>query len=104
MEIALNIIRWRVVWQHEGQQKPWPVAEIASNLCIDKSTVYRTLRLFKETGQVSPKQYPKERAFRKLTSRAQAFILGLVIDNPGIYLHKIQTELKDVFDIVIRHL
>ena len=34
-------IRWRVVWQHVGLLKP--VTEIASNLGIDKSTVYRTL-------------------------------------------------------------
>ena len=92
-------IRWRVVWQHEGLQKS--VAEIASNLCIDKSTVHRMLKLFRDTGQVCPKQYPKEKAFRKLTKTVQAFVLGLVIDRPGIYLKEVQAELKAVFDISI---
>ena len=59
------------------------------------------MKLFRETGQVCPKKYPKEKAFRKLTKTAQAFVLGLVIDRPGIYLKEVQTELKAVFDISI---
>ena len=57
--------------------------------------MWRTIELFRCTGQVAKKPYPKENASRKLTAPAQHFILHLVLDNPGIYLHEIQAQLKE---------
>ncbi len=57
------------------------------------TTVSRTLQLFESTGSVSKKVYPKDKAFRKLTTPAQLLILNLVIEKPGIYLREIQDEL-----------
>ena len=37
--------------------------KVAESLCVDKSTVSRTLTLFQTTGSVSKRPYPKERAF-----------------------------------------
>ena len=68
---------------------------IGSNLGVDKSTVLRTVRLFDSTGSLQKNSYPKERASRKLTSFAQQFVLNLVLQKPGIYLHEIQEELKN---------
>ena len=48
---------------------------------------------FEETGQVRKKDYPAEKAYRKLNEPAQFFILYLVLERPGIYLREIRSEL-----------
>ena len=68
--------------------------QISKNLGVDKSTVQRTITLFKNTGSVHKRPYPRERASRKLTPLAQMFVLHLTLLKPGIYLHEIQKELE----------
>ena len=80
-------LRWRMVWQREALQ--YGYEDIGSNL---GSTVIRTVALFRATGTVSKKEYPKERAAR---TPAQLFVLNLVVQRPGIYLHEIQEELEE---------
>ena len=46
--------------------------KIAINLCVDKSTVSRTIELFQTTGSVSKRSYPTDRAYM---SPSQLFIL-----------------------------
>lgn len=92
-----NDLRWRIVWQREAQGKS--VDRIAQNLCVDKSTVSRVLKIFHLTGQVSKKSYPKDKSYRKLTSPAQLLILQLALDHPGIYLREIQSELCSILGI-----
>ena len=64
--------RWRMVWQK--QALGYTCAKIAQNLCIDKSTVSRILKLLGTNGSVSKRPYPKDRAFRKPTTPAQLLI------------------------------
>ena len=78
-------LRWRMVWQRDGLG--YSYARIARNLCVDKSTVWRTVQLFHVTGDVAKKAYPKDQAHRVLTKPAQLFIMHLVLRKPGIYLH-----------------
>ena len=54
----------------------------------------RNVALFRATGTVSKKKYPKERAARELTTPAQLFVLNLVVQRPGIYLQEIKEELE----------
>lgn len=84
-------LRWRMVWQREVLSEV-----VAANLNVDKSTVWRTVELFKETGQVDKKVYPKEQCFRKLTQPLELIILHVVLSCPGIYLREIQNELWEV--------
>ena len=86
-------LRWRMVWQREVLGKNYQ--EIASNLNVDSSTVWRITKLFKEQGNVSKKVYPQERAFRKLTPSLELTVLHLVLSNPGIYLREIQKALYE---------
>ena len=81
-----------MVWQREALG--YTYEQISKNLGVDTSTVQRTVALFNATGSVQKRAYPKERAFRKLTPIAQLFILNLVLEKPGIYLHEIQRELE----------
>ena len=87
-------LRWRMVWHREALGCTYQV--IAQNLGVDKATVIRTLELFHATGSVTKRCYPKERAFRKLTTPCKLLISHLVVQRPGIYLHEIQRELEDL--------
>ena len=90
-------LRWRMVWQR--QALGYTYQKVAENLGVDKSTVYRTLQLFESSGSVEKRKYPKENAFRKLTTPAQLLILNLVVQKPGIYLHEMQRSLHDMLMI-----
>ena len=77
-------LRWRKVWQ--GQAIGLKTAKIAENLGVDRSTVSRTLKLFNTTGTVAKKEYPKDKAYRKLSDYAEFLILNIVLQKPGIYI------------------
>ena len=81
-----------MIWQGEGLG--YTYGEISVNLGVDASTVQRTVTLFKNTGSVHKRPYPKDKAARKLTPIAQLFVLNLVVKKPGIYLYEIQKELQ----------
>ena len=66
---------------------------VASNLGVDPSTVSRIVSLFKSTGSVQKRPYPKDaRPNKKLTKTVQLTILHEVLQRPGIYLRELQTE------------
>ena len=52
----------------------------SENLGVDKSTVSRIRQKFRNTGRISKKRYPKDKAYRKLTSTAQLLVLHLVLE------------------------
>ena len=87
-------LRWRMVWQTEGLG--FSVRQAAENLGVDKSTVSRIRQKFRNTGCISKKKYPKDKAYRKLTLTAQLLVLHLVLDKPGVFLSEIQVELANV--------
>ena len=47
---------------------------IASKLCVDLFTVYRTVKQFNECGSVSKKAYPKDCREKKLTKTVEMII------------------------------
>lgn len=69
-----------------------PVKTISSNLCVDQSTVRRTLRLFDSTGTVDKKAYSCT-SRKKMSTTDQLHLLELVIENPGMYLTEMKKEL-----------
>ena len=83
-----------MVWQSEALGLP--NRTVASNLCVDPSTVSRTLALFHATFSVTKRSYPKDRAARKLTKPCQLLILHIVLKKPGILLCEIQREIEEV--------
>lgn len=87
-------LRWRIVWQREVLG--YKYGQVASNLNVDVSTVWRIVKLFQETGCVDKKKYPQQRAFRKLTTPLQLTVLHLVLERPGIYLREIHSELFEL--------
>ena len=89
-----NDLRWRMVWQTEALGLSNEQA--AKNLGVDKSTVSRIRHKFLTSGSIEKKAYPKDKAYRKLTSVAQLLVLHLVLQKPGVLLSEIQNELASV--------
>lgn len=80
-----------MIWQREALGLK--LATISDNLGVDPSTVSRTVSIFRESGDVGKRQYPKEaRPNKKLTSPVQLTILHTVLQHPDYYLHEIQNE------------
>ena len=93
-------IRWRIVYQRIATNLPF--ASIAKNLNIAVSTAYRTYLLFERTGSVDPLDRSSGREeLRKLDRSSELYIVGLVLENPSIYLHEVCQEVKQCFDIAV---
>ena len=90
-------LRWRMVYQSLGLRLPY--SEIACNLCVDVSTVKRTVKLYNQTGSVSKKVYDKSGLPRKLTETVKYYIIQLILQHPGIYLREIVAELREILAV-----
>ena len=60
-----NDLRWRMVYQVKVQNLRH--REFARNLCVDQSTVSRTVALFDDTGDVKIRKYPSNPGTVNLT-------------------------------------
>ena len=74
----------------------YTLKDIANNLNIDISTVWRLIKLFETTGNVSKRPYPKGRRFKKLTDTVKLLVLHLILEKPGMYLREVQKEVYTV--------
>ena len=71
-------LRWRMVYQYEARDLTCD--EVGANLCVDPSTVSRTVQLFRRTGHVSKKQYDTTNLPLQLTESIQILLLQIVLD------------------------
>ena len=93
-------IRWRIVWQRLSMDLCF--VEIAERLNIAVSTAHRIYHLFEQSGNVCPKPNNTPRPdTRKLSDDMELFIIGLVLENPGIYLSEVCKEVEDISGIVV---
>ena len=90
-------LRWRMIWQREVLGMTNRV--IAANLGVDSTTVWRTVKLFRETGEVQPKTPPG--ALKKLSLVIEFIIVSEVLNRPGITLHELQTMLVEETGVVV---
>lgn len=79
-------IGWRVVWQRVGMGLP--IRDVAARLGIGTSTAHRIFQRFQESGEIAPKQ-PCRNDARILDDRHELFILGILMENPSLYLREI---------------
>ena len=77
-------IRWRIVWQRMAIDLPY--WKIARNLNISVGTAYNVLKAFESSGEVSCNPPQDRRDSRSLTSSEEMFVVGLVFENPCLYL------------------
>ena len=85
-------LRWRMVYQRHALK--YTYQRIASNLNVDISTVWRTVQLFINTGNVSKKRYNKDNLPRKINESILFVILQVVLERPGVYLREIQSHVE----------
>ena len=80
-----NDLRWRIVYMVEMQHKPY--REVAENLAVDPSTVYRTVSLFSESGNVNKRKHPPNKGTAILTEIDKLIIMETVLEKPEVYVH-----------------
>ena len=69
---------------------------IASNLSISIGTVHNIFKLFEQTGEVDPKKSRGRPEQVKLDSYHQLFIIGIVLENPTMYLGEVCHLVQEV--------
>ena len=72
----------------EAYERP-TYEQIAANLNVDPSTVWRTVRKFEEDGTVEARKH------KALTVYDELLIIQSVLDNPSIYLHELQRRVEE---------
>ena len=90
-------IRWRVVWQRIGMD--FSFRSIAKHLCISVGTVSNHLKRFEETGDVLPSKPMASSYNRALDDHQQLFVVGLLLDNPALYLSEVCQKVKQAMGI-----
>ena len=80
-------IGWRVVWQRVGMGLSF--RDIATRLQIGLGTAHRLYTKFEETGEVAPIEQGPRSDVRKLDHLHELYIIGLLVENPGLYLSEI---------------
>ena len=94
-------IGWRVIWQKVGMGLTF--RQIASRLQIATGTAHRIFARFQDTGDISPKPRHGQRrpACRKLDDLHEIYILGMIADNPGLYLSEIARNISDATNVLV---
>lgn len=94
-------IGWRVVWQKVGMGLTY--RQVASRLQIGLGTSHRIFERFRDTGSLSPQQRHGKRRpnSRKLDDLYELYILGIIADNPGLYLHEVTCRIKEATNVVV---
>ena len=94
-------IGWRVVWQKVGMGLTY--RQVASRLQIGLGTSHRIFERFRDTGSLSPQQRHGKRRpnSRKLDDLHELYILGIIADNPGLYLHEVTCRIKEATNVVV---
>ena len=92
-------LRWRMVFQRVALRLTYD--EIAKNLNVHGSTVWRIVDLFHRTGCIAKKKYNSDGLPRKLSDVVKFLLLQLILDRPGIYLREIQAEVEIITGLEI---
>ena len=83
-------LRWRMVYQREMLGLSYQ--QIASNLNVHTSTVWRTVKRFEEEGRIDKR---KNEGPRKLTESEEFAIMEIVLEKPSVYLREIVRHIQD---------
>ena len=74
--------------------------EIARNVNVSLGTVHNVYAHFERTGEVSPSKANREET-RVLTGQQELLILGLVLDNPSLYIAEIVQKILELTGIQV---
>lgn len=89
-------LRWRIVYQRIGMNLTYE--KIAGNLNIATATAQRIYSLFVRTGDIKP-ALRRSNARKRLSDTRELYVIGVVFENPGLYLGEICQHVKDVLSV-----
>ena len=92
-------IGWRVVWQRAGMGLSF--RDIATRLQIGLGTAHRLYTKFEETGEVAPIKPGPRSDLHKLDDYHELYIIGLLVENPGLYLREICLNIHTATGITV---
>lgn len=75
--------------------------EIGDTLQIASSTAHRIFSRFKVTGSVAAMAQPLRPQHRKLDDYHELLIIGIILDNPCVYLREICSKIKEATGVII---
>ena len=75
--------------------------EIAVRLHIGVGTAHRLYTRYINTGDVSPKKQPARPDCRKVDDLHELYIIGLIHENPAIYLHEICSKVYETTGMLV---
>ena len=87
-------LKWRMIYQRKMRGLTYQ--QIAVNLCVDTSTVWRAVKQF-DKGTVAAK---KNKGYHKLSDYEEFAILEALVERPSMYL-KVCRHVFDVTSTVI---
>ena len=91
-------LRHRIIWQRFAMELQFRT--IAKYLCVAIGTVHNICKLFKETGSVAPGK-PDSSNARILSKYSELFVVGLLLENPSLYLGEVCKKINSVLGIDI---
>ena len=92
-------LRWRMVYQKIAMNLK--VCEIAKNLNVHITTVYRVISRFLQTGSVAAsKRYTKYNGCC-FSEEQELFVIGLLYEHPAMYLDEIVSEVDNLLGIKV---
>ena len=95
MPISYSVdLRWRIIWMY--LVKKMSVTAISDLCCVSNINVRCYIDRFSQTGEVKPTEY-QHGPSRLLGNDQQLVLLRIILQNPGLYLHEIQSELFAVY-------
>ena len=86
-------LRHRMIWQIIGMSLTY--RKVAQNLNVAVGTVHNVLRRFQATGELEPTKSDRSNT-RKLSNNQELLLVGLFLDNPGLYLGEVCREVADI--------
>ena len=89
-------LRYRMVWQQVAMELPF---KIAKNLSVSIGTVHNICRRFESTGCVDT--YKPDCTNTRVLSQHELLIIGLVMDNPSLYLGEICSRIQCIIGIIV---
>ena len=92
-------IRWRVVWQKIGMGLKFRT--IARNLSVSSGTVHNHFKRFEEIGVVTAASKASREHLRALNGEQELLLVGLIYDNPALYLSEVCHKIKQTFGIEV---
>ena len=90
-------MKWRMVYQRHMAGLTYE--QIAANLNVDPSTVYKTVKRFDEEGTVETRK--NSGANKTLTAYDELLIIQTVLDRPSTYLKEIQRQVEETTATVV---